>query len=302
MAKDSFHQAVILMVLSSIGLSLIGLLGKVGLSYMNLEALIFWRYLIMFILCFGLSFSLDWFREGIYLKFRGLHVLRAVLVLATQYCYYYYMESHSLMNAVILMNTAPFFIPLIERIFLKHRVSFSTWVSIAVSFLGVLFILHPGEDFFQLSSIIGLAAGIFQGASQVVFGVNSKEERSDLSILYLSFIALIFSFFPFLFFGKMGSSSAYYESFSLWPVSWILGGVAVASLINQLFRALAYQHATPSRLSPFLYVSVVFGGLWDWLVFHELPTFSSIVGACFVIFGGVLKIYFRLRVVRKKLK
>jgi drug/metabolite transporter (DMT)-like permease len=69
-----------------------------------------------------------------------------------------------------------------------------------------------------------------------------------------------------------------------------LGG---ASILSQLTRAAAYKRGTPTGLSPFLYFSILLGGLFDWLVFDRPPNGLSLLGALLIIFGGVLKLYMR---------
>lgn len=293
--KESFNRGVVFMLLSAAGLALTGLLGKVGLNYMNITALIFWRYLVSCILCLPLIWWLGGFKEGIQVQNIKLHFLRAFLVLTTQYFYYYYLQKNTILNAMVLVNTGPLFIPIIERVFLKQRVGVSTWVSLVISFVGVLFVLQPDKDLFSQLGWMGLLAGVTQGASQVVFGMNSKVERSDLGVLYLMFFCMLISLFPFLFWGETKVSS---QGFFL--LDWVLVGLGIASILNQLARAEAYQHGTPSRLSSFLYASVLLAGLWDWIFFNDIPNAFSIMGAILVVLGGLSKIYLRFRILKQK--
>lgn len=293
--KESFHQGVLFMLLSAVGLALTGLLGKVGLGYMDLTALIFWRYLASFILCFLFMWWMNLFKEGIRVQNLKLHVLRAFLVLTTQYCYYFYLQKNSILNAMVLINTGPLFIPIIEWAILRQKVGVSTWISLIISFMGVLLVLQPDKDLFSRVGWIGLLAGVTQGASQIVFGINSKVERSDLGVFYLSLFCLILSLGPFLVFGEMAV-----PKYELTHLFWIVGALGVASILNQLARAVAYQHGTPSRLSSFMYASVLLAGLWDWLFFGDVPNAFSIMGSILVVLGGLSKIYLRIKILDYK--
>jgi drug/metabolite transporter (DMT)-like permease len=296
MQKESFSQGVIFMLLSATGLALTGLLGKFGLNYMDVTALIFWRYLTSFILCAFIMWGVGLFNEGFQVHNIKMHVLRAFLVLTSQYCYYFYLQKNTLLNAMVLINTGPLFIPIIERVFLKQKVGVSTWVSLAISFVGVLFVLQPDKDIFIKMSWIGLLAGITQGSSQIVFGINSKAERSDLGVLYLLFFCALFSLIPFLFMNRAEIPPEIHSPM----MYWMLVGLGFASILNQLFRVIAYQHATPSKLSSFMYVSVLLAGVGDWLFFNDVPNAFSIMGAAFVVLGGILKIYLRFHILKRK--
>ena len=297
MKKESFAQGVIFMLLSAIGLALTGLLGKFGLDYMNITALIFWRYLASLFLISVCMWWMGLFKESIRVHHIKMHLLRAFFVLATQYCYYFYLQKNTLLNAMVLINTGPIFIPIIEWAVLRQKVGLSTWISLAISFAGVLLVLQPDADLFVKMSWIGLLAGIMQGASQIVFGINSKEERSDLSIFYLFVFCAIFSLLPFLIVGPFATPMI---SLGWSNLFWLIGGLGVASILNQFFRAIAYQHGTPSRLSPFMYVSVLLAGLWDWLFFQNVPNEIAIIGASLVVLGGISKIYLRFIILKNK--
>ncbi len=297
MKKESFSEGVLFMLLSATGLALTGLLGKFGLNYMDLTALVFWRYLISFLLCILFMCSFGLFNEGFRVRDVKMHILRAFFVLTSQYCYYFYLDKNTLLNALVLLNTGPLFIPVIERVILKQRVGVSTWVSLAISFVGVLFVLQPDADLFIKMSWIGLLSGVAQGASQIVFGINSKTERSDLGVLYLFLFCVFFSFIPYLFWGRMEVPREINSSLMIY---WLLAGLGVASILNQLFRAMAYQHATPSKLSSFMYVSVLLAGLWDWFFFKNIPNTFSIIGAVLVVIGGLSKIYLRSYILSRK--
>jgi drug/metabolite transporter (DMT)-like permease len=148
-------------------------------------------------------------------------------------------------------------------------------------------------------SLIGLMAGLSQGASQIVFGISSTAERSEISVLYLIFLCAFFSLFPYLFL----ESSTWKENpvDRMQVIYWIIG-LGVASVANQLFRAEAYQHGTPSRLASFLYFSVLLGGVFDFIIYGRVPNALSTIGAVLVISGGVLKIYLRHLILKNKCK
>ena len=275
------------MILSATGLAFVGLLGKFGMEKFSIPTLIFIRYLISFTLCLVFLWITNELK-GIHLGNIRMHLLRTVCVLGAQYSFFYYLQSGTLLNASALLNTGPVFIPLIERFFLKGKVGKSTWIGVIVSFIGVICILQPDREVFSFLGLVGLLSGFFQGASQVVFGKNSQIERSDVSLFFLFLFSSIFSFFPFFFL-----------EFSLGEVQWdprfllLLFLLGVASVSNQIFRALSYQNSTPSRLAPFIYISVIFAGVFDWAIFHNIPNSLSLVGVGLVLLGGFLKIYLR---------
>jgi drug/metabolite transporter (DMT)-like permease len=296
MSKSSYHTGVLFTCLSAIALSVIGLLGKIGSEKMPISSLIFWRYFLgffFFLFLFVISRKLS--QAIAHFKNIKMDFFRAVFALGAQYCFFYYFQKNSLLNATVLLNTGPIFIPLFEKAFLQRAIGKSTWISLIVSFIGVIFVLQPNREIWTWMSLIGLLAGVCQGASQVIFGINAKGERADFGLLYLFFLAAVISSIPYLFERTEGVPS----ELSLEIIGLILA-LALFTILNQSFRGMAYQHSTPGRLSSFLYLSVPVAGFFDWVIFAHIPNMLSIIGAFLVILGGFLKIYLRRIILKNK--
>ena len=287
--KEPFINGVLLMIGSASCLSLIGLFGKLELVTVSLPTLIFWRYFSAFLACLCLIWSLGKLKRS-HFSFHAVpsQFIRSCLVLSSQYSFFYYISKANLLDATVLLNTGPLFIPLIEKFILKKRVSRSTWVALFLSFFGVLLILQPNKDIFSLLSLIGILAGLCQGASQVLFGITAQTEKSYFNVLYLLFFCSLISLLPYSLFAPSLEAPLNIKTFLL------ILGIGLTSMGNQVLRAEAYQHGAPSKLSPFFYISVVLSGLFDWIFFDKFPNLLSISGIFFVLFGGFLKIYLKI--------
>jgi drug/metabolite transporter (DMT)-like permease len=296
--KESFASGVSYMLLSAAGLALVGLFGKIGAPLLSLEALIFWRYLAALPLCIGFMWFIGNLRSLFPFRNPTLHFLRAFFVLGAQYSFYYYIQRASLLNGMVLLSLGPLFIPLIEWILTRSPIGRSTWAGLIVSFAGMLCVLQPDAGIFSLLSLIGVLAGLCQGCSQVIFGLNAKNERADLSVLYTFILCLAISLIPYLLTIDTPGEETATPLFLLFTIL----GMGAASVLNQLARAWAYSHGTPSRLSTFLYFSILLSGLFDWAVFHKKPNLLSLIGAILVISGGLLKIYLRSLILRRRVK
>src|SRR5206468_2426290 len=114
--------------------------------------------------------------------------------------------------------------------------------------------------------------------------------KPHIGVLHLFGMCVLFSLIPYLFFPTAASNSVHRLD---WLWIFCLGA---GSILNQIFRAKAYQHGTPSRLAPYLYFAVPLSAVWDWTVFGRIPNTLSFMGAALVILGGVLKIYLRSKI------
>lgn len=296
MKQDSFHSGVVWTLLSAFGLSLTSLFGKLGFEYFTLSALIFWRFLAAFAFCLLVSAFLGSLKNKPNISHFKLNFFRAFFTLGAQASFYYYIKTHTLLNGMVLLNTGPIFIALIDWGILRRRVGKSSWIGVLVSFVGVLCILQPDAEIFTVTSLIGLLSGLCQGISQILFGLSSREENPSSGVLILFFFCAAISSFFYLFTGATWEAG---KGLNNWALLLILL-LGLGSTLNQLARSAAYQRSTPSRLSPFLYFAVPFAGLFDWLIFGSLPNLLSLLGTILVISGGLLKIYLRKWILQKK--
>lgn len=292
MNKKEFMAGVFYMLLSATGLSVVGLFGKLAEEDMSLSALVFFRFVSAFILCLLFYACIGRLKKDFSAYPIKANLLRVFFVLGAQYTFYYYIQKSTLLNGMALLNTGPLFIPFIERIFLGSKIGKSTWISVGVSFIGVMLILQPNSGIFSLISLIGLSAGIFQAGSQMIFGINARGENIELSVLVLFGLCALISFVPYLFLPNVPHAPSIGSN----DVLFLIGGLAIGSIFNQLSRAEAYKYSTPSRLASFLYFAVVLAGLYDWIIFKSPPNWLSCLGSALVILGGILKIVLRHKI------
>jgi drug/metabolite transporter (DMT)-like permease len=289
-SKEEFHKGVFYMLLSSATLSLFTLFSKFGTENTSYFLLTFLRFGVPFVLLLPFLLWSSPVKELFHATHLKIQFLRSACVLVYQYSIFYFLMHATLLDATVLQNTAPLFIPILERIFFKRHFKFRVLLSIFISFAGVLCILQPDKQIFAQLSIAGLLAPLGQAGSQVLFGHQARHENQKANLFYLFFLCSLFSAVIFLFseefFGEKNSLENY--SFFAWANVFALG---IASIFNQSFRGMAYQHASASALAPFLYFSLIISGLFDWIFFNNLPNWLSLGGAILVILGGLIQIY-----------
>lgn len=278
------------MLLSSFLLSLFSLFGKIATENTSFFLLTFLRFSIPLLLMLPYLLWTTSLQELFATKSLRLQLLRAVCILVYQYSIFYYLLHSTLLNATVLQNTFPLFLPILERIFFKHRFNKREIVSILVCFAGVLCILQPNRGVFESLSVVAILAPLGQAGSQVLFGHQARNENPKSILFYLYFLSSVVTAIVYL-----GSSEFFLEKNSLEtysPLAWAnVISLGVVSVFNQVYRGRAYQYARPSALAPFLYFSLIFSALLDWVIFHRLPKPLSIAGAVLVIAGGLIQMY-----------
>jgi drug/metabolite transporter (DMT)-like permease len=212
-----------------------------------------------------------------------LHILRAAAGLLSQVLMFVAVKRMPLVNAVLLSNSAPLFIPLVTWAWLKERIGGMVWMSLFVGFAGVILILKPGLALLSDPiALIAISAAVFSALALVAVNQLSNTEPPRRILFYY-----------FLY------SSAAAAPFALlkWRTptyrEWLfLGGIGLMMAVSQLLIILAYKHASAGRIAPFNYTVVIFSGLIGWVVWNNAPDLLSLAGVLLVTAGGVLSTKF----------
>jgi drug/metabolite transporter (DMT)-like permease len=207
-----------------------------------------------------------------------LHFVRGIAGLLSQYFFFLAVKDITLLDAVLLVNSAPLFIPFVAWIWLKTGIEGKLWLGLGIGFLGIILILQPGAGVFHWASLLALMAGGFSAIALVAQGRLSTTEPA-FRILFFYFLISSVLTTPLAIVG--------WAPPELRSCMWLLA-VGVFMIASQLLLVMAYTHASAARVSPFNYSVVVFAGLIDWLVWDRVPNLLSVAGVVLVCVGGVI--------------
>ena len=186
-----------------------------------------------------------------------------------------------LVNANLLNNTAPLFIPILTMIWLKNKIDKKIWWGILLGFIGIIFILDPTDgNFFEEGDIYGLCAGISLAVTFVTLGILTKTESFITILFYYSLIAFVLSL-PF------AIANWSNPPLLIWVYA-ILTGVLFISYLYLL--QYAYRFVPVVKLSPLNFSVVIFAGILDYIIYDHIPGITSLIGIIFVITGGIIAI------------
>ena len=75
-------------------------------------------------------------------------------------CYFFAIAHLPLADAVLLNQSIPLFVPLVERVWLGEPIPAPLWRVLLIGFAGLLLILRPGFGVFQPVALVGLASAV----------------------------------------------------------------------------------------------------------------------------------------------
>lgn len=217
------------------------------------------------------------------LKTRKLkyHVLRAASGLTAMYGYFYVIGVLPLAEAVLVKLSTPFFIPIIAFLWLHERINRLTLWSIMIGFVGVVFVLRPGSDTFQIAALVGVGAAFLASVAKVSIRRMADTEPGYRIVFYFGFLATSFSAIP-AYLNWVPPSST-----SVWI--WLMG-VGIMGTCGQLLMTQAYIVAKPGQIGPYTYSSVVYASIMGWVFWEETLLLTTVIGCGLIIFAGLLNL------------
>lgn len=277
--KDNILVGSLVSLISYLCIALMAAAVKLVPHTVNIGTIIFFQYLITFLLTLP-----NVFIEGIgslkTTQFRA-HFIRDIAGILTFTFFFLSLATISIVNAIVLRSTTPFWIPLILFFWRGDRIRLSLWAAIAVGFIGIILIVKPGASgYLNIGTIFALLSGFVMAISALTIRRMSASEPAQRTLFYYGLIATVVSL-PFAFLHRTSMS---------WQVWVLLISIGVLMYIVQYTLIIAFRYAKASRLAPMSYTAIVFSGLLDWFIWHKAPDLLEYLGIILVIGAGIISI------------
>ena len=298
-------KATAFMLLSTFSLSLSGLMAKYLSVSMPVSFLSFVRFLLpsLFLFLFLMFYkitkpSLDMWKPL---------VMRAIFMVACQWCFLTSLQTLTLVEGVVLFSTGPLFIPLLEKLMFGTKIHTTTVICLVVTFVGVVMMAGDwsqfefGSEFFRPALLLGLLAGVFNSGSQVSLYRASKTSLTPAELNAWTFLVAAIIVIPMVVFTSVSAAPDGFESaadngtfsalLSFEGLRWIglsAFGLALFTINTQIFRSKAYKLAdSGSQLAPLIFTNMLFSALWQSLFFDDVFSTQQLIGINLIVVASI---------------
>ena len=218
----------------------------------------------------------------------ALHVKRCLAGLIAIVSIFVALRNLPLATVVSISFASPIFTTIFSIFLLNEKVGFYRWLAVFVGFIGIIIISEPGFSSLNIYYIYPIIFCL--GLSYVAIAIRklSSTEPVWLISFFFSFSILIFSFFSLY---QKWIMPSFVDLILLSSIG-ILGGIA------NLWLSQSYKFSEVSLVSPLKYLALVFAIVFGYLVWDEIPTVKTLMGALLVILSSF--IIFRRELSMKK--
>ena len=222
-------------------------------------------------------------------KRAGLHLLRCLSGLIALVSIFIALRELPLATVVSISFASPIFATILSIFFLSEKVGIFRWLAVVIGFIGILVITEPGITELNIYYIFPIIFCL--GLSYVAITIRqlSSTEPVWLISFYFSFSITLLSLFTI----PQGWVMPSFNHFILLSLVGIFGGVA------NLWLSQSYKYSEVSLVTPLKYLALVFAIFFGYLIWGEVPTIKTLMGAFLVIISTL--IIFRREIYKKKI-
>jgi len=181
-------------------------------------------------------------------------------------------------NVYILLSMAPILLTAFSAIFLNEKVRWRRWSAVLLGFIGVVVVINPGKLETSYYFIFPIIAAIMLSIRDM-YTKNFKKNYHSLQVAFMT------CFIVTVLFGLLSIYKFY--DFSLKDI-FILFIAAFFLALGYIFSIATIKIALVSVTSTFRYSVILWGILYGYFLFDEVPSTNSYIGALIIVISGLI--------------
>ena len=210
--------------------------------------------------------------SSLQLKIRGfLEALAAI-------CFFIGVATLPFGMVYVLLSLAPIILTALGALFLNEKVRWRRWTAVTLGFVGVVVVINPGELKFGYFFIFPLLSALLLSFRDMY----TKKIRGNLHSLQIAFITCLV---VTIFFGFLSIYKFYFftikEFIILFVSSFFLS-------LGYIFSVATIKIALVSVTSTFRYSVIIWGILYGYFYFNEIPSTNTYLGAIMIVISGLI--------------
>ena len=230
----------------------------------------------------------DRIKNFYYTKRAGLHFLRCLFGFIALVAIFIALRNLPLATVVSISFAAPIFTTIFSVFFLSEKVGFYRWLAVSIGFVGIIVITEPGFNSLNIYYVYPIIFCL--GLSYVAIAIRQLSTTEPVWLIALNFSIVIT--LASLFTIPFGWVMPNIQDLVLLCMIGFLGGFA------NLWLSQSFKLSEVSLVSPLKYLALVFGIIFGYLIWDEIPSIKTLLGALLVVASSL--IIFRREIFHKK--
>ncbi len=199
-----------------------------------------------------------------------------------------------LTTASAVIQATPLVVAMGAAIFLGQEVGWRRWLAIILGFIGVLIIIRPGTEGFEIATLLAVGG---------MFGLATRDLLTRALTVSLSGPQLATHTFAVIVPVGYLMSLLQGQAFIMPDIQQTIGlfGCIVIGVLAYLAIVAATRHGNAGIISSFRYSRMVFALILGFIFFNETPDVATIAGVSIIIGSGLFTLWREARLHRTSL-
>lgn len=213
-----------------------------------------------------------------------LQAVRACCLAGSTACNFTGVRHLTLAESVTVGFAAPLLIAALAGPLLGERIDARRWAAIVVGFVGVVVVAAPDPSHFNVHILWPVGGMVFYAFYTLTTRVLARSDIASAgAMVVFSNIVAVLVFAPFFTHGWVAPPT------TLTFV--VLAGMGVLGTVGHLFATRAYTLAPAPIIAPFSYSQLLWMSLIGYVIFNDVPTANTGIGAGLVVLSGLYLLY-----------
>lgn len=206
-----------------------------------------------------------------------IHVVKSGLICCIILLAIFCLNHLDLATFYTLVFLAPLFTSLGGALFFKESLQPYHFITLALGFLGVLVVLRPGFQQFDWTMLLAIMLGLIFSANALLNKVFPPTDPR-----------LPFGFYPYVLAISvcyiLTSGAPDLAPLKSWPLVVFAGGCSGLAMVAHV---IAFQSGPAATAAPYHYSQLVWGAMFGYIIFGDVPDIWTWFGATLIIGAGV---------------
>ena len=207
-----------------------------------------------------------------------LQLSRGALAICSALLFVFAVKYAPLADVVAATFVAPFFLTIMGALMLGEHVGIHRWTAVAVGLVGALIIIRPGLGAIHPAVMLAVLAAFFYAARQVIGRLLSDTDSTVTTIAYTSITASLLITVPLPLVWRTPDNATQLLLLTL---------MAVLAAAGEILVIKALEVAEAVVVAPIHYTLIIWGTLYGYFVFHQLPDRWTWCGTAIIICAGL---------------
>lgn len=185
-------------------------------------------------------------------------------------------------NGTIVLQVVPLIVTMAGALLFHEHVGWRRWSAILVGLAGVVIVIRPGVEGFNIYSLLALSA-VLMIAFRDIITRHVPERVPGMAIVVTAVVGNLLA----------GGAMAFGEEWQM-PGAAALAysvGAGVAIVFAYWFIVVALRATDLSLTAPFRYTIIVWAVIYGLVIWRDVPDFLTILGASLIVASGVFTLY-----------